>query len=185
MNLKEQFEKYIPINEQEAKDKEIILKYINDFDDVLTRNNEYAHLCSSGFILNKNRTKVLMIHHNIYNSWGWTGGHADGNPDLLEVALKEAKEETGIINGKPIIEDIFSVDTLPVLGHYKRGKYVPAHTHLCATYILEADEKEALSICEDENSGVKWIPIDEVVDSSNEQHMKYVYSKIIDKIKKL
>lgn len=185
MNLKEQLEKYVPINEQEEKDKEVILKYMNDFDNTLVRDNEYGHLCSSGFIVNKDRTKVLMIHHNIYNSWGWTGGHADGNPNLLEVALKEAMEETGITKVKPVFDEMFGIDTLPVLGHFKRGKYVPAHTHLCATYLLEADESEEIHICEDENSGVKWIPIEEVVDSSNEQHMKYVYSKIIDKIKKL
>ena len=47
-----------------------------------------------------------MIHHNIYNSWGWTGGHADGNSDLIKVAIKEAQEETGIKHVKPIIDDI-------------------------------------------------------------------------------
>ena len=61
---------------------------INKNDDVLVRDNEIAHITSSGFIVNKLRTKVLMIHHNIYNSWGWTGGHADGDEDLLYVAMK-------------------------------------------------------------------------------------------------
>ena len=81
----EQIEKYNPVDEQEKKDKEIILDFINKNDDVLVRDNEIAHITSSGFIVNKSRTKVLMIHHNIYNSWGWTGGHADGDSDLIYV----------------------------------------------------------------------------------------------------
>ena len=49
-------------------------------------------MTSSGLIFNKNLDKILMVHHNIYNTWSWTGGHADGEDDLLKVAIKEAKE---------------------------------------------------------------------------------------------
>ena len=94
--LKENLEKFVPYNEQEETDKRIMLKYLKDFDDVLTRQNEYGHFTSSAFILNKERTRLLMIYHKIYNSWAWTGGHSDGDNDLLHVAMKEAKEETGI-----------------------------------------------------------------------------------------
>ena len=72
--LKENLEKFVPYNEQEETDKRIMLKYLKDFDDVLTRQNEYGHFTSSAFILNKERTKLLMIYHKIYNSWAWTGG---------------------------------------------------------------------------------------------------------------
>ena len=82
---------------------------------MLTRSNELVHMTSSAFNINKNRHKTLMIHHNIYNSWAWTGGHADGEEDLLKVALKEAREETGVINLRPILEDIFSLDLIPVI----------------------------------------------------------------------
>ena len=106
--LKENLEKFVPYNEQEETDKRIMLKYLKDFDDVLTRQNEYGHFTSSAFILNKERTKLLMIYHKIYNSWAWTGGHSDGDNDLLYVAMKEAKEETGIKNVRPISEDTFT-----------------------------------------------------------------------------
>ena len=94
--LKNNIEKFVPYNEQEETDKRIMLKYLKDFDDVLTRQNEYGHFTSSAFILNKERTRLLMIYHKIYNSWAWTGGHSDGDNDLLHVAMKEAKEETGL-----------------------------------------------------------------------------------------
>ena len=183
MNWIKQIEKYNPVNEQEKKDKEIILDFISKNDDVLVRDNEVAHITSSGFIVNKSRTKALMIHHNIYNSWGWTGGHADGDSDLLEVAIKEAKEETGITNVRPIIDDICCIDILTVKGHIKKGKYVAPHLHLSVAYVLEADETEEVKVKEDENSGVKWVDIDRVLELTDEEHMKDVYSKLINKSK--
>lgn len=72
--LRERIVNYIPYDEQEESDKEYILKFIDTFDDVLTRKNIFGHFCSSAFVVNKNRSKVLMIYHNIYNSWAWPGG---------------------------------------------------------------------------------------------------------------
>ncbi len=151
-NLKKQIENYKPYNEQEEKDKEIMLKYINNFDNILTRDNEFAHFTASAWVVNKERTKVLMIYHNIYKSWAWTGGHADGEEDLLNVAIREVKEETGVENVTPILKDIFSLEIATVNGHVKRGKYVASHVHLNLTYFLEVDEGETLKIKEDENS---------------------------------
>lgn len=183
--LKENIEKFIPYNEQEKVDKNIMLKYINEFDNVLTRENEYGHFTSSAFVLNKKRTKILMIYHKIYDSWAWTGGHSDGDSDLLYVAMKEVKEETGIRNVIPISKDIYSLEVISVNGHEKRGKYVGTHVHLNVTYILEADENEMLHIKEDENSGVKWVPIDEILEVTSEVWVRdRVYAKIIDKMKK-
>lgn len=176
---------YNPYNEQEKKDKEIILYCIDTFDDVLTRQNEVAHITSSAFIVNKNRDKVLMVYHNIYNSWSWTGGHADGEEDLLAVAIREVKEETGIKNVYPVTSNIFSIEILTVVGHEKFGKYVSPHLHLSVAYLVEADENEALIIKEDENSGVKWIPIYKINEYSNEPHMQKVYDKLLEKIRLL
>ena len=106
-----------------------------------------------------------MIHHNIYNSWGWTGGHADGDSDLIKVSIKEAKEETGIKEARPITNDICSIDILPVNAHIKRGKYVASHLQFISKqYILEDRMKmKSQLVKEDENSGVKWVDIDKVL----------------------
>ncbi|GAA0722597.1 NUDIX hydrolase [Clostridium malenominatum] len=185
MNWIEKIKEYAPYNEQEKKDKEIILHSIDTLDNILTRDNEIAHITSSAFVVNKTKDKVLMIHHNIYNSWSWTGGHADGEKDLLKVAVREVKEETGVNYVHPVRTDIFSLDILPVLGHIKRGKYISAHLHLSVAYLLESDENESLIVKADENSDVKWIPIEEVNAYSNEPHMMKVYNKLISKIKEL
>lgn len=173
---------YNPYNEQEKKDKEIILYCSDRFDDILSRNNEVIHITSSAFVVNKTKDKVLVVHHNIYNSWSWTGGHADGEEDLLAVAIKELTEETGVKNIRPLTLDIFSLDILPVLGHIKKEKYVSAHLHLSVAFLVEVDENELLIVKKDENSGVKWIPIDEMTVCTNEPHMQKVYKKLISKI---
>lgn len=185
MNFKQQIQNYKPFNEQEEKDKQTILNYIDTFDDVLTRNNECCHFTASSWAVNRERTKVLMIYHNIYQSWAWTGGHADGESDLLNVAVRELKEETGVENVKIVKPAIFSLEILTVDGHVKKGKYVSSHLHLNFTYLLEVDENEVLRIKEDENSGVKWVKIEEVEKMSEEKWMcERIYRKLNEKLLK-
>lgn len=182
MLFKNQILEYTPQNEQESSDKRVILDYIETFpDNILLRTNEFAHLTSSGFVMNKTLDKVLMIHHNIYNTWAWTGGHADGDTDLLYIALKEATEETGVTKLTPLDGKINSIDILPVWGHTKRDHYVSAHLHLNVSYILIADEDAVLHVNEDETSGVKWIPTDKIEDYSNEPDIITVYYKLIER----
>ena len=186
MNWIEDIKNYKPYNEQEAKDKDLILKCINLHDDILTRENTIAHITSSGYIVNKSRTKVLMIYHNIYKSSAWTGGHADGDSDLLHVAIKEAKEETGLKNVTPVMTNILGLDVLNVNGHIKKGKYVSSHLHLSVAYLLEANEEDKLIVNEEETSGVKWLPINELDIHCNEPYIiNTVYSKFNKKIKEL
>ena len=185
MELREKIEKYQPYNEQEEKDKQTMLKYIDTFDDVLTRNNEFGHFTASSWVVNKEKTKVLMIYHNIYKSWAWTGGHADGESDLLKTAIRELKEETGVENVKVLNDDIFSLEIICVNGHVKRRKYVSSHVHLNLTYLLEVDENETIRVKEDENSGVKWVNIEDVEKVSTEKWVVgNVYKKINEKLKK-
>ena len=185
MKIREEIEKYIPYNEQEISDKELMLKYIDIFDDVLTRENKMCHFTSSSWIVNKDRTKVLMIYHNIYKSWAWTGGHADGDSDLLNVALKEAKEETGLNNLKLLSNGIYGLQILTVDSHIKRGKFISSHLHLDCCFLFEANEEDELKIKEDENSGVKWFKIDEATKITNEEKMKPIYEKLNSKIKNI
>ena len=162
---------YTPQNEQEAADQRLILEYI--------------HLSSSGFVVNADGTRVLMAHHNIYRVWAWTGGHADGEGDLLSVALWEAREETGVEHIRPLSPAIASLDILPVWGHVKRGKWVPSHQHLNVSYLLVADERDALQIREGENSRVGWLPAERLLEYTNEWQMDGVYAKLLARAREL
>lgn len=183
MNLTEALKSYQPCNEQEANDKEVMLALLKTQPDVFTRENKVAHFTASSWLLNKTHDKVLMIYHNIYQSWSWTGGHADGDKDLLAVAKREAMEETGVTDIKAVQDNIFSIEILTVDGHEKRGSYVPSHLHLNVTYLLEADEQEVLRVKIDENSGVKWYSLAEAVAASTEPWMqKRIYEKLNAKL---
>ncbi|WP_455718202.1 NUDIX hydrolase [Anaerosporobacter sp.] len=182
MNWIDEIRNYTPFNEQEEQDKKVALDYITMFPNILTRDNDFAHMTASSWIVNKDRSKVLMIYHNIYQSWAWTGGHADGEDNMLNVAIREAMEETGIKTVKPIQDTMFSLELLCVNGHVKREQYVSSHIHINVTYLLEADESEELAMKEDENSGVRWIAIEDAIKLSSEENMKVIYSKLNQKL---
>ena len=156
-----QIEAFAPYNEQEEADRRQMLADMTVFPDLLTRENATAHFTASCWVVNPDRTKVLMAYHNLYQSWAWLGGHADGESDLLSVALREANEESGI-QAVPVSPEIFSLEILHVAPHVKRGKFVCAHLHLNATYLLEADVLALVRCKSDDNCGVRWLSVWEV-----------------------
>ena len=181
MSLRKEIEDFLPFDEQEEKDKEQILKYIDSFDDVLTRDNTIGHFSSSAFVVNKERTKMLVVYHNIYDAWIYPGGHVDGEKNLLSVAVREVEEETGL-KISPLNNSIFAVQTLPVKDHIKRGKPISAHTHLDVVYVMEANDKLPLVYREDESKGVKWIPFENASDETMCDFIRPVHKKLIKKL---
>ena len=138
----------------------------------------------SAWVVSPDRKQVLMIYHNLYNSWAWMGGHVDGEHDLLKVAYKEVSEESGITNLKLLTPDIFSIETLCVDGHEKKGNYVSSHLHLNVTYLFEANPNDPIRIKPDENSDVGWINVDEIATKCSEPwFIQRIYSKLIHKMK--
>ena len=184
MKIKEDIKKYVPCNEQETRDKAVILSFLEKNPDAFLRSNPVAHMTASAWVVNPERTKVVMVYHRIYDSWSWTGGHADGEEDLLAVALRECREETGLQKVRAVSDEILSLEVLTVEGHEKRGEYVPSHLHLNVTYLLEADESETLRICEEENAGVAWFTLDGALEASSEPwFVERIYKKLNEKVK--
>ena len=168
--------------EQEILDRDRILRAYEIFGDSLfDRENDFMHFTSSSMILNENKDKVLMVYHNIYNSFSWTGGHNDGDKDFLHVALKEAMEETSLSDIKLLKDGIASLEILPVKAHIKRNKYVGTHLHLNVSFLFGASEFASVHIKEDENSSIKWIDIKKLDDyiSLNDIEMLEIYRKIL------
>ncbi len=170
---------YAPVCRQEERDRIMMLDFLDRNPDCLTRKNGVAHFTASAWVMNPSRDKVLMVYHNIYDSWSWTGGHADGQEDLFQVAYDEAKEETGLVNLTPLSDKPASLEVITVVGHVKGGEYISSHLHMNLTYLFEAEEEQLLTVKEGENSGVAWISRAELQEYVSEPWMlKWVYSKL-------
>lgn len=182
MDLFHEIKKYNPVNMQEEHDKEQMLRYMESHTDYLERTDRVAHFSASVWTVNREWTKTLMVYHNIYHSWSWIGGHADGIEDLRQVAMRELQEETGVENAVLLSGDIFSLETLTVDGHMKRGVYVPSHLHFNVTYLAEADETEELKSNPAENQAVKWWTFEEALKVPEERWMAaHIYRKLVEK----
>ncbi|RZI49106.1 NUDIX hydrolase [Lactococcus kimchii] len=176
-------ENFVAQGEQEIVDLAIFRQFAQD-EKNFTRET-MAHFTASAFVLNEKRDKVLGIFHRIYQSWGWLGGHADGDTDLVRVARKEVQEESGLTDLKLLSSAPISIENLPVFGHFHRTHgYVSAHLHLNVTFLFEAKEGQKLRENRDETGGLAWIALDEFSKKSSEKEMKVIYDKIILRIKK-
>lgn len=182
--IKEWLNTFTSFNEQEQVDCQRIRQFLEEEENLLLRDNVKMHFTASAWVLNPSKNKVLMLYHNIYQSWSWSGGHADGEGDLLSVAMKEVKEESGLVSLKPLSDSPISIEILGVQLHYKKQKYVSAHLHLNYTFLLHNTKEEKLKICPEENSKVDWLSPDEAVRSSTEAWMKPIYKKLNQKMRK-
>ena len=170
---------FSPGNEQEERDRAELLRRLESGEELLTRDNASAHLTASAWVVNPGRDRVLMAYHDLYASWAWLGGHADGDARLWAVALREVEEESGAAGARLLSPDIYSVEILTVDGHEKRGRYVSSHLHLNVTYLVELDDRQSLHNRPGENSRVAWFTPEGAVAASTEPWFRErVYTKL-------
>ena len=185
MALIDDIHAYRPVNEQEQADKLVILRALENDPNCFDRSAQ-AHMACSIWTVDPTLTQTLLVYHNIYDSWSWIGGHADGERDLAAVALRELSEETGMANAQLVdcgSGGVYSIEVLTVDGHVKHGEYVSSHLHLNVTYLAIADPKEPLRIKPDENNAVAWMPLNEAIERSSGPWIRdRIYRKLIDKL---
>lgn len=174
-------ENYVPINEQELRDKEQMLEAYERIGDDLFERHPVAHFTAASMILNKEHTKVLFQFHKIYQAWCWSGGHNDGDENFFSVAYREAKEECGLEELDVISEYPLSLDTLWVQPHIKRGTYVSGHLHFNLAYLFECDESSTIRAKEDEIDGLKWIDLKDLK-SVSEAEIYPIYCKMLERL---
>ena len=182
--LYEDLKRFRPGEAAEAEARDVMLREIErQGERLLDRENE-AHFTSSAFIVNPARTKVLMVHHNLRDTWSWPGGHADGIHDPEVNARKELLEETGVTDAR-LLGGIASLEIFHVPAHVKRGKPVAAHRHLSVAYLYEVDEAAALKVCPEENSSVEWLDASLIAEPLFSALDVKIYSKLLERSKEI
>lgn len=172
--LQNLLEKYTGIDADEEQMRQRMLKFVTQNKDCFKRELVIGHITGSAWIVNPARTKTLMLHHRKLNRWLQPGGHSDGDPDTLAVALREASEESGIDlrHIKPVYDTIFDVDihTIPT------NKKEIEHDHFDVRFLLEIDDQLPL-ISNEESNEVKWLALDEVSAFNHDRSIERMLKK--------
>ncbi len=148
------------------------IRFVEEHADCLARSQLQGHLTGSAWVVDRTRTQTLLTHHRKLDKWLQLGGHADGDPDLLAVALREAREESGLTQLRTTATEIFDVDR-----HWiPERKDVPAHFHYDLRFMFEAEPVEPLTVTR-ESKDLAWVRLTEVVALNPEESMARLVRK--------
>ncbi len=166
-------EKHSPIDYNELKMTNETIEFVKINEACFKRELLIGHVTGSAWIINDARTHVLMMHHRKLNQWFQPGGHCDGDPDVLNVALKEANEETGLKKLKVVTGEIYDVDVHLI----PERKGIPAHYHYDVRFLIEADMNEPLVITEESND-LAWISLKKIAEHNDSESIMRMARKI-------
>jgi 8-oxo-dGTP pyrophosphatase MutT (NUDIX family) len=157
-------ENHQPFTQEETQFKQQMIEFVNQNPDCFERSLLIGHITGSAWIVDKSRQFTLLTHHRKLDKWFQTGGHCDGDSDVLNVAMKEAMEETGLTDIQVISSNIFDID----IHEIPERKGVPTHLHYDVRFLLEADMNEPL-IISSESSDLAWVELSKVSQLNDSQ----------------
>ncbi len=163
-NLIEKLTNYQPMTTEEKESREFMISFANATEDCFDRTQLAGHFTGSSWIINQSWDKVILLNHVKLSRWLQPGGHCDGNPVILETAMKEAEEETGLKNLRLISEEIFDID-----AHSVKHDENPEHIHYDVRFLFEADDTEELILEEGKAKEVKWVPLEDIQNLVNNE----------------
>lgn len=166
-------ENHHPTDPQEIHFTQQITTFVHENPDCFERTLLIGHVTGSAWIMDKSRQFTLLTHHRKLDKWFQTGGHCDGESDVLNVALKEAQEETGLFNIQTISPTIFDID----IHKIPERKSIPAHLHYDVRFLFEADMNEVLNITS-ESTDLAWIALSEVSKMNDSESIMRMVRKV-------
>jgi 8-oxo-dGTP pyrophosphatase MutT (NUDIX family) len=158
-----------PVEAQQTLDT---IRFVEAHADCLLRSCTPGHLTGSAWIVSPDRRVTLLTHHHKLDKWLQLGGHADGDMDLLAVAMREAFEESGLTELRAIQTGVFDVDR-----HWiPERKGEPGHYHYDLRFLIEANPAEPLRITS-ESKDLAWVELSEVTTLNPEESMARMVRK--------
>ena len=139
----------------------------------IDENNFKGHFTGSAWVVNPFKDHVLMTHHKKLGMWLQLGGHSNGENDLFKVALREAREESGIQEIIGLSKNIFDLDIHTIPQQIDQ----PSHKHYDIRFLFEADPLETDIIISEESHDVDWIPLDKVLTFNSEKSINRMVQK--------
>jgi 8-oxo-dGTP pyrophosphatase MutT (NUDIX family) len=148
------------------------IRFVEAHADCLSRTCVPGHLTGSAWVVSPDRSRTLLTHHHKLDKWLQLGGHADGDGDLLAVALREAREESGLTDVHAVGAAVFDVDRHWIPAR----KTEPGHYHYDLRFLIEADPHSPLAISS-ESKALAWVEIDRVTALNSEESMARMVRK--------
>ncbi len=149
-----------------------IIQFVEQYPDCFERSLSVGHITGSAWIIDQERSHVLLTHHRKLDAWFQLGGHSDGDANTLDVALREGQEESGLNQLKPISEAIFDVDVHLIPAR----KTEPDHYHYDIRFLLEADRQAPLTISSESNQ-LAWVTLEQALDLSEDESIQRMVAK--------
>lgn len=171
-HLLDQLAAYAETHPQEADTIQRFTEFVRTRAECFERSLLEGHITGSAWIVDDSGTNVLLTHHRKLDAWLQLGGHADGDPDVLAVALKEAEEESGLVGFEPLIDGIFDLD----IHRIPARKEVPEHLHYDVRYVLRPTGSTTYIVSE-ESHDLRWVPLDEVASLTEDESMLRMVEK--------
>lgn len=162
----ELLKRYKPENEADRRQQRRLEAFVKSHENCFERTNQEGHVTGSAWLVDRTGENVLLTHHKKLGKWLQLGGHADGSPDVLAVALNEAKEESGIAGIHPVSTEIFDIDVH--LIPERNGE--PQHFHFDIRFAFQVTGKAVFQVSS-ESYGLKWIPIRHLCDHTQEKSL--------------
>lgn len=134
-------------------------------EDAYQRKHLPGHITGSSWIVNQDRSKVLLVKHGSLKKWLQPGGHADGDENVFRVAMREANEETGLTNIAHLGEGLFDIDIHQIPE--RKDLSFPGHDHYDVRFLFQANESDKLLIS-DESTDLKWVKLNELEQFNDE-----------------